>query len=102
MFVITVIHGKLFIFAPAIDTQFIYDQVPSSVGKRSIQLVLPFQITHIILPLCSWHVVVSMPEDGEEEKEELDLPHSLRHLGECTFYDVMHLDYLIGLSWPHH
>ncbi|OEL38198.1 Pentatricopeptide repeat-containing protein [Dichanthelium oligosanthes] len=37
--------------------------------------------------LDSWHVVVSMPEDGEEEKEELDLPHSLRHLGECTFYD---------------
>jgi hypothetical protein len=30
-----------------------------------------------------------MPEDGEEEEEELDLPHSLRHLGECTFYDVM-------------
>ncbi|WVZ94287.1 hypothetical protein U9M48_040193 [Paspalum notatum var. saurae] len=37
--------------------------------------------------LDSWHVVVSMPKDGEEEKEELDLPHSLRHLGECTFYD---------------
>ncbi|KAL6842280.1 hypothetical protein ACP4OV_027928 [Aristida adscensionis] len=35
--------------------------------------------------LDSWHVVVSMPEDGEEE--ELDLPHSLRHLGKCTFYD---------------
>ncbi|KAK3123109.1 hypothetical protein QOZ80_8AG0624060 [Eleusine coracana subsp. coracana] len=37
--------------------------------------------------LDSWHVVVSMPEDAEEEEEELDLPHSLRHLGECTFYD---------------
>ncbi|RCV30450.1 hypothetical protein SETIT_6G095800v2 [Setaria italica] len=37
--------------------------------------------------LDSWHVVVSMPEDGEEEKEELDLPHSLRHLGGCTFFD---------------
>ncbi|XP_062195842.1 diacylglycerol kinase 4-like isoform X3 [Phragmites australis] len=36
--------------------------------------------------LDSWHVVVSMPDGGEEE-EELDLPHSLRHLGECTFYD---------------
>lgn len=36
--------------------------------------------------LDSWHIVVSMPEEGEEE-EELDLPHSLRHLGECTFYD---------------
>jgi hypothetical protein len=47
-------------------------------------------MTHVVLPLCSWHVVVSMPEDGEEEKEELDLPHSLRHLGECTFFDVMH------------
>jgi quinol-cytochrome oxidoreductase complex cytochrome b subunit len=42
----------------------------------------------ICLHLCSWHVVVSMPEDGEEE-EELELPHSLRHLGECTFFDVM-------------
>jgi hypothetical protein len=30
-----------------------------------------------------------MPEHGEEEKEHLDLPHSLRRLGECTFYDVM-------------
>ncbi|AQK40749.1 Diacylglycerol kinase 3 [Zea mays] len=28
-----------------------------------------------------------MPEHGEEEKEHLDLPHSLRRLGECTFYD---------------
>ncbi|XP_066330191.1 diacylglycerol kinase 4-like isoform X2 [Miscanthus floridulus] len=37
--------------------------------------------------LDSWHVVVSMPEHGEEEKEDLDLPHSLRRLGECTFYD---------------
>uniref|UniRef100_A0A453RW64 diacylglycerol kinase (ATP) n=1 Tax=Aegilops tauschii subsp. strangulata TaxID=200361 RepID=A0A453RW64_AEGTS len=35
--------------------------------------------------LDSWHIVVSMPEEGEEQ--ELDLPHSLRHLGECTFYD---------------
>ncbi|PUZ50791.1 hypothetical protein GQ55_6G088200 [Panicum hallii var. hallii] len=37
--------------------------------------------------LDSWHVVVSVPENGEEEKEELDLPHSLRRLGQCTFYD---------------
>ncbi|KAF0899828.1 hypothetical protein E2562_024861, partial [Oryza meyeriana var. granulata] len=38
--------------------------------------------------LDSWHVVVSMPGRGdEEEEEELDLPHSLRNLGECTFYD---------------
>ncbi|XP_008662694.2 diacylglycerol kinase 4 [Zea mays] len=37
--------------------------------------------------LDSWQVVVSMPEHGEEEKEHLDLPHSLRRLGECTFYD---------------
>ncbi|KAM0870777.1 hypothetical protein ACQ4PT_021186 [Festuca glaucescens] len=36
--------------------------------------------------LDSWHVVVSMPEEREEE-QELNLPHSLRHLGECTFYD---------------
>ncbi|XP_044962399.1 diacylglycerol kinase 4-like isoform X2 [Hordeum vulgare subsp. vulgare] len=36
--------------------------------------------------LDSWHIVVSMPEEGEEQ-QELDLPHSLRHLGECTFYD---------------
>ncbi|XP_047073391.1 diacylglycerol kinase 4-like [Lolium rigidum] len=36
--------------------------------------------------LDSWHVVVSMPEEKEEE-QELNLPHSLRHLGECTFYD---------------
>jgi len=50
----------------------------------------------------SWHVVVSVPEDGEEEKEELDLPHSLRRLGQCTFYDVMHLNYLLGLSRPCH
>ncbi|KAM3190298.1 hypothetical protein ACQJBY_068465 [Aegilops geniculata] len=35
--------------------------------------------------LDSWHIVVSMPEEGEEQ--ELDLPHSLRHLGECIFYD---------------
>jgi diacylglycerol kinase (ATP) len=27
-----------------------------------------------------------MPERGDEE-EELDFPHSLRNLGECTFYD---------------
>ena len=59
-------------------------------------------MAHIILAFCSWHVVVSMPEDGEEEKEELDLPHSLRRLGQCTFYDVMHLDYLLGLSRPCH
>ncbi|XP_062192323.1 diacylglycerol kinase 4-like [Phragmites australis] len=37
--------------------------------------------------LDSWLVVVSMPEGTKEEEEELDLPHSLRHLGECTFYD---------------
>lgn len=36
--------------------------------------------------LDSWHIVVSMPERGDEE-EELDFPHSLRNLGECTFYD---------------
>ncbi|XP_015695542.2 diacylglycerol kinase 4 isoform X2 [Oryza brachyantha] len=37
--------------------------------------------------LDSWHVVVSMPARDEEEEEELNLPHSLRNLGECTFYD---------------
>uniref|UniRef100_A0A0E0I997 diacylglycerol kinase (ATP) n=1 Tax=Oryza nivara TaxID=4536 RepID=A0A0E0I997_ORYNI len=37
--------------------------------------------------LDSWHIVVSMPERRDEEEEELDFPHSLRNLGECTFYD---------------
>uniref|UniRef100_A0ACD6ABQ3 Uncharacterized protein n=1 Tax=Avena sativa TaxID=4498 RepID=A0ACD6ABQ3_AVESA len=46
--------------------------------------------------LDSWHVVVSMPE-GEEE-QELDLPHSLRHLGECTFYDGWMLKWLMDFT----
>ncbi|CAM0911325.1 unnamed protein product [Alopecurus aequalis] len=50
-------------------------------AKRSLYKA----ILGTVSSLDSWHVVVSMPE-GEEEKE-LDLPHSLRHLGECTFYD---------------
>jgi hypothetical protein len=37
-----------------------------------------------------------MPEEGEEE-QELDLPHSLRHLGECTFYDVLLIGSLLAM-----
>jgi hypothetical protein len=37
-----------------------------------------------------------MPEEKEEE-QELNLPHSLRHLGECTFYDVLLMDSLLAM-----
>uniref|UniRef100_A0A0E0LSV9 DAGKc domain-containing protein n=1 Tax=Oryza punctata TaxID=4537 RepID=A0A0E0LSV9_ORYPU len=46
--------------------------------------------------LDSWHIVVSMPERDEEE--ELDFPHSLRNLGECTFYDVWMLKWLMDFT----
>uniref|UniRef100_A0A0D3GXZ5 Diacylglycerol kinase n=1 Tax=Oryza barthii TaxID=65489 RepID=A0A0D3GXZ5_9ORYZ len=47
--------------------------------------------------LDSWHIVVSMPERGDEE-EELDFPHSLRNLGECTFYDVWMLKWRMDFT----
>ena len=58
-----------------------------------------FQLLSSIVALCSWHVVVSMPE-GEEE-QELNLPHSLRHLGECTLYDVLLMYSLVAMFHQH-
>lgn len=69
---------------------------PSLVGMICTSRIDHFQFLSSIVALCSWHIVVSMPEEGEEE-QELDLPHSLRHLGECTFYDVLLIDYLLAM-----
>ena len=68
---------------------------PSLVGMVCTSRIVHFQFLSSIVSLCSWHIVVSMPEEGEEQ--ELDLPHSLRHLGECTFYDVLLIDHLLAI-----